>query len=88
MRHRRVGAGRASAAVAAAAGAEGAEPLPHDPCCSFHNMNVLFREDDSAECVGFTAAQIPNIDGRRYPPELSGGRIGELLRQGIHRRLG
>ncbi|PSC74837.1 Sporulation RMD1 [Micractinium conductrix] len=39
----------------------------------FHNFNVLFRDNEAAgECVGFTAAQIPNIDGRRYPPELAG----------------
>ncbi|KAL4426373.1 hypothetical protein ABPG77_004667 [Micractinium sp. CCAP 211/92] len=38
----------------------------------FHNFNTLFRHDDTQECVGFTAAQIPNIEGRRYPPELAG----------------
>jgi predicted GTPase len=38
----------------------------------FHNFNVLFRDDESYEVVGFTATQIPKIDGRRYPPELSG----------------
>ncbi len=38
----------------------------------FHNFNVCFRADESAEVVAFTAAQIPNIDGRRYPPALSG----------------
>lgn len=58
--------------VAAGAGATPTAPLLSQIPRSFHNFNVLFRGDDSAECVGFTAAQIPNIDGRRYPPELSG----------------
>ena len=40
----------------------------------FHNFNTVFREDPSAEVVAFTATQIPNIDGRRYPPELAGPR--------------
>jgi predicted GTPase len=38
----------------------------------FHNFNVLFRGDDRYEVVAFTAAQIPDIEGRTYPPELSG----------------
>ena len=38
----------------------------------FHNFNVGFREDASSRVVAFTAAQIPNIDGRRYPPQLAG----------------
>ncbi len=38
----------------------------------FHNFNVYFRENDSHTVVAFTATQIPNIDGRRYPPELAG----------------
>jgi predicted GTPase len=38
----------------------------------FHDFNVLFRGDPSREVVAFTAAQIPDIDGRIYPPELSG----------------
>lgn len=38
----------------------------------FHNFNVLYRDDPQYEVVGFTATQIPNIDGRRYPPELAG----------------
>lgn len=40
----------------------------------FHNFNVVFRDDPHHEVVGFTATQIPNIDGRRYPPELAGPR--------------
>ncbi len=38
----------------------------------FHDFNVVFRDDDRHEVVAFTAAQIPNIDGRRYPPDLAG----------------
>jgi predicted GTPase len=38
----------------------------------FHDFNTVFRGDDSYEVVAFTATQIPNIDGRRYPPELAG----------------
>ncbi|MDP7079371.1 MAG: cyclic 2,3-diphosphoglycerate synthase [Candidatus Undinarchaeales archaeon] len=38
----------------------------------FHNFNVFFRDNDDYEVVTFTATQIPNIAGRRYPPELSG----------------
>lgn len=33
----------------------------------FHNFNTRYREDESTDVVAFTAAQIPNIDGRRYP---------------------
>ena len=38
----------------------------------FHNFNVAFRDDASYEVVAFTAAQIPNISGRVYPPDLAG----------------
>jgi len=38
----------------------------------FHNFNVVLRDDDRHRVVAFTAAQIPNIAGRRYPTELSG----------------
>jgi predicted GTPase len=38
----------------------------------FHNFNTVFRHDDRFEVVAFTAAQIPNIDGRKYPAELAG----------------
>lgn len=38
----------------------------------FHNFNVTFRDDPSHRVVAFTATQIPNIDGRTYPPELAG----------------
>lgn len=40
----------------------------------FHNFNTVFRDDPSFEVVAFTATQIPNIDGRRYPRELAGPR--------------
>lgn len=38
----------------------------------FHNFNVCFRDHPDYEVVAFTAAQIPGIEGRRYPAELSG----------------
>ena len=38
----------------------------------FHNFNVFFRQQERYEVVAFTATQIPNIEGRLYPPELSG----------------
>ena len=38
----------------------------------FHNFNVVYREDPRYEVTGFTAAQIPNIAGRRYPAALAG----------------
>jgi len=45
----------------------------------FHNFNVCFRDNPRYQVVGFTAAQIPDIDDRLYPPELS----GELYPEGI-----
>lgn len=38
----------------------------------FHNFNVYFRDNESYEVVAFTATQIPNIEGRKYPRELAG----------------
>jgi len=38
----------------------------------FHNFNTYFRGNDSYNVVAFTAAQIPDIDGRKYPAELAG----------------
>ena len=38
----------------------------------FHNFNVFFRDNNNYEVVCFTAEQIPNISGRKYPKELSG----------------
>jgi len=45
----------------------------------FHNFNVFYRENKDYEVVAFTATQIPNIEGRLYPPELS----GDLYPEGI-----
>ena len=38
----------------------------------FHDFNVVYRDDPRFEVVAFTAAQIPGIEGRVYPPELAG----------------
>ncbi|MGE5235431.1 MAG: cyclic 2,3-diphosphoglycerate synthase [Acidobacteriota bacterium] len=38
----------------------------------FHNFNCLFRNNPDVEVVAFTATQIPDIEGRMYPPELAG----------------
>jgi len=38
----------------------------------FHNFNVFFRDNKDYQVVAFTATQIPNIDGRKYPAELAG----------------
>jgi len=38
----------------------------------FHNFNVYFRDNSNYEVVAFTATQIPDIAGRKYPVELSG----------------
>ena len=38
----------------------------------FHNFNTFYRGNADYEVVAFTATQIPNIEGRKYPPELSG----------------
>jgi len=45
----------------------------------FHNFNVYFRDNPEYEVVVFTATQIPDIEGRVYPPELA----GDLYSQGI-----
>ena len=59
----------------------------------FHNFNVVYRGRKEYEIVAFTATQIPNIDGRRYPAELAGhlypagipiypeSRLEELIRE-------
>ena len=46
----------------------------------FHNFNTFFRNNDQYEVVAFTATQIPNIEGRKYPTELS----GKLYPEGIN----
>src|SRR4249920_3463591 len=38
----------------------------------FHNFNVLYRVRPEHTVVAFTATQIPNIEGRVYPPALAG----------------
>jgi predicted GTPase len=38
----------------------------------FHNFNVLYRDNNAVEIVAFTATQIPDIDGRKYPASLAG----------------
>ncbi len=45
----------------------------------FHDFNTSFRNNKNFRVVGFTATQIPNIDGRRYPAALA----GELYPEGI-----
>jgi len=59
----------------------------------FHNFNVYFRGNPRYRVIGFTATQIPDIDGRRYPPALAGpdypdgipifpdSRLAELIRK-------
>lgn len=53
----------------------------------FHNFNVHFRDNKDYEIVAFTATQIPDIAGRRYPKELScptnGRQAGNLYPDGI-----
>ncbi|MGB9719795.1 MAG: cyclic 2,3-diphosphoglycerate synthase [Candidatus Anstonellales archaeon] len=45
----------------------------------FHNFNVFFRNNKNYDVVCFTAAQIPGIEGRKYPAKLA----GELYPNGI-----
>ncbi len=45
----------------------------------FHNFNTMYRNNPDVEVVAFTAAQIPDIDGRKYPASLA----GELYPAGI-----
>jgi predicted GTPase len=45
----------------------------------FHNFNTYYRDNKLYNVVAFTAAQIPDIDGRKYPAELA----GDLYPQGI-----
>lgn len=45
----------------------------------FHNFNTCFRGNEQYNVVAFTAAQIPDIDGRKYPAALA----GELYPDGI-----
>ena len=43
----------------------------------FHNFNTAYRGCDDVTVVGFTATQIPKIEGRRYPASLAGPRYPE-----------
>lgn len=45
----------------------------------FHNFNTYFRGNDDYRVIAFTAAQIPDITGRKYPAELA----GDLYPEGI-----
>ena len=45
----------------------------------FHDFNTYFRDNKNFRVVAFTATQIPNIEGRRYPPALS----GDLYPEGV-----
>ncbi|MFO7612104.1 MAG: cyclic 2,3-diphosphoglycerate synthase, partial [Clostridia bacterium] len=45
----------------------------------FHNFNMYYRDNEIYNVLAFTAAQIPDIDGRKYPAELA----GELYPSGI-----
>ena len=45
----------------------------------FHNFNTYFRGNKDYEVVAFTATQIPDIEGRTYPPQLA----GDLYPKGI-----
>ena len=38
----------------------------------FHNFNMVYRDNPSYQVVAFTAAQIPDIAGKKYPPSLAG----------------
>ncbi len=45
----------------------------------FHNFNCYYRDNEDYEIIAFTATQIPDIDGRKYPAELA----GKLYPEGI-----
>lgn len=45
----------------------------------FHNFNTYYRGNEAYNVVAFTATQIPDIEGRKYPAELA----GELYPEGI-----
>ncbi|MFP4544176.1 MAG: cyclic 2,3-diphosphoglycerate synthase [Candidatus Kapaibacterium sp.] len=38
----------------------------------FHNFNTVYRDNDDVQVVAFTATQIPDIDGRKYPASIAG----------------
>ena len=43
----------------------------------FHNFNMVYRDDPGSRVIAFTANQIPDIAGRRYPPTLAGANYPE-----------
>jgi len=45
----------------------------------FHNFNTYYSVNEAYNVVAFTATQIPDIEGRKYPAELA----GELYPEGI-----
>ncbi|MBC8415540.1 MAG: GTPase, partial [Candidatus Cloacimonetes bacterium] len=38
----------------------------------FHNFNLYYRDNENYDIIAFTATQIPDIDGRKYPAEIAG----------------
>ena len=46
----------------------------------FHNFNVFYRDNPEYEVVAFTAFQIPNIAGRKYPASLAGSRYPQGIK--------
>ena len=53
---------------------DGSEESNYHGCSrkDFHNFNTYFRDNSAYHVVAFTAAQIPDIEGRLYPPSLAG----------------
>ncbi len=43
----------------------------------FHNFNTVYRDNEAFDVVAFTATQIPNIDGRKYPASLAGQAVSD-----------
>ena len=50
----------------------------------FHNFNTCYRNNPEYKVVAFTAAQIPDIDGRKYPAELAGAGYPDGIRRDAH----
>jgi predicted GTPase len=46
----------------------------------FHNFNTFYRDNDQYHVAAFTATQIPDIEGRVYPAELTGDLCGSKCR--------
>lgn len=46
----------------------------------FHNFNLYFRDNKEINVVAFTATQIPDIDGRKYPGELAGKQYSDGIK--------